>query len=372
MTRQRGLSARLKLTLSYAGVVLASGLLLLTVVWAFLLRYVPSVTVYVAEGYFPGRPDLIRAFAPAATMAMLFLLVVGLAGGWVLAGRMLAPLERITYVTRRVAKGSFERRIALEGRQDEFRELADAFDAMLGTVEAHVAEQRRFAANASHELRTPLAVTQTLLDVAQHSSDRDAAADLARLREMNTRAIELTEALLLLSRAGATVAEQDPFDLSLGAEEAAETLFSLASMRDVSIETSGTVAMVAGSPALLLQMTTNLVQNAVVHNLPSGGRVWVHTEQTPVAATLTVENTGPELSRELVATLTEPFVRGANRTRAEGPTGTGLGLSIVDRVVNAHRGVLALAPRQGGGLHVRVELPLVDPARAQYPVYPPA
>src|SRR5699024_5666006 len=144
-----------------------AGVLLLAVVWLFLLRYVPDRALYSQEGFVPGRSDLERAFFPAASWALAFLLVLGLVGGWVVAGRMLAPLSRITTATRVAATGSLAHRIRLPGRRDEFRELADAFDAMLARLEAHVGEQRRFAANASHELRTPLATTQALLEVAR-------------------------------------------------------------------------------------------------------------------------------------------------------------------------------------------------------------
>ena len=144
------------------------------------------------------RPLRPRCTASAATAAVVlaFLLVFGLVGGWLLAGRMLAPLTRITDATRLAATGSLSHRIRLEGRNDEFRELADAFDAMLARLEAHVAEQQRFAANASHELRTPLAITQTLLDVARNDPDRDTDELVDRLHAVNTRAIDLTEALL--------------------------------------------------------------------------------------------------------------------------------------------------------------------------------
>src|SRR4029079_17733330 len=142
-----------------------------------------------------------RAFAPTAAIVMTFLLVFGLLGGWLLAGRMLAPLNRITDATRIAANGSLTHRIELEGRQDEFRELADAVDTMLARLEAHVAEQQRFAANASHELRTPLAVSKAILDVARTDQSHGAGEIIDRLHAVNTRAIDLTEALLLLSRA---------------------------------------------------------------------------------------------------------------------------------------------------------------------------
>ncbi len=241
---------------------------------------------------------------------LAFLLVFGLVGGWLLAGRMLAPLARITDATRTAATGSLSHRIRLPGRRDEFRELADAFDAMLARLEAHVAEQQRFAANASHELRTPLAITQTLLDVARNDPNRDNGELVDRLHAVNTRAIDLTEALLLLSRADQRSFTREHVDLSLIAEEATETLLPLAEERGVTIETSGDMTPTIGSHALLLQLTTNLVHNAIVHNLPEQGTVWVTTSAHPERVVLTVENTGEKLTPQLVSTLAEPFQRG--------------------------------------------------------------
>jgi two-component system sensor histidine kinase VanS len=273
---------------------------------------------------------------------------------------MLAPLDRIADATRMATNGSLGHRIRMDGRSDEFRELADAFDAMLARLEAQVAEQQRFAANASHELRTPLAVTQTLLDVARKDPDRDNGELVDRLHVVNTRAIDLTEALLVLSRADQRTFVREPVDLSLLAEEATETLLPLAEHRGATIETSGDAAPTVGSPALLLQMTTNLVHNAIVHNLPDQGTVWVTTSVQPVGAVLTVENTGVQLAPQLVATLDEPFRRGSERIRSD-HAGVGLGLAIVKSIVHAHEGTLALAPRPDGGLRVTVQLPAYRP-----------
>ena len=181
---------------------------------------------------------------------LAFLLVFSLLGGWLLAGQMLAPLTRITDATRLAATGSLGHRIRLPGRSDEFRELADAFDAMLARLEAHVAEQQRFAANASHELRTPLAITQTLLDVARKDPNRDNGELVDRLHAVNTRAIDLTEALLLLSRADQRSFAREHVDLSLIAEEATETLLPIAEQRGLTIETSGDITPTIGSHAL--------------------------------------------------------------------------------------------------------------------------
>ncbi len=364
MARAPGLSVRIKLTLSYAGFVMLAGALLLGAVWVFLLRYVPrgeTVIVHGTHVYIsPGRGALLRDFAPAAAILLAFLLMFGLLGGWLLAGRMLAPLARITDATRLAITGSLSHRIRLPGRNDEFRELADSFDAMLIRLEAHDAEQRRFAANASHELRTPLAITQTLLEVARNDPSRGSGELVDRLQLVNTRAIDLTEALLLLGRADQKSFTPEHVDLSLVAEEATETLLPFAEKRGVIIEGFGETTPTVGSPTLLLQMATNLVHNAIVHNLPEHGAVWVTTSSDPGSVVLTVENTGDKLTPQLVSTLVEPFQRGSRRIRGS-HAGVGLGLAIVNSITQAHDGTLTLAPRAGGGLCVRVQLPVAPP-----------
>jgi two-component system sensor histidine kinase VanS len=352
MARAPGLSVRLKLTLSYAGFLMLAGALLLVAGYFSLSRGVHPGVIFMVRSH----ADLLRDFAPIAAAVMAFLLVFGLVGGWLLAGRMLAPLTRITDATRIAATGSLSHRIRLEGRNDEFRELADAFDTMLARVEAQVAEQQRFAANASHELRTPLAITQTLLDVARNDPDHDDAELLDRLHAVNRRAIDLTEALLLLSRADRRAFTREHVDLSLIAEEAAETLLPLAERRGLTIETSGDTTPAVGSGALLRQLSTNLLHNAIVHNLPGRGTVWVTTTAHSRRAVLTVENTGQTLTPEVVARLDEPFLRGTERVRAD-HAGVGLGLAIVDSITRAHDGTLTLTPRAAGGLRVTVQLP---------------
>jgi two-component system sensor histidine kinase VanS len=356
MHRRPGLSARLKLTLSYAGFLAVAGALLLSVVWVFLLRYVPDNSKGLL-GISPNRYLLEHTFAPAAAVAMVCLLVFGLLGGWILAGRMLAPLAQITDAARMAGNGSLSHRIRMKGRQDEFRELSDAFDSMLEQLESHVAEQRRFAANASHELRTPLAISRTLLDVARKDPTRDRDELIERLHAVNTRAIDLTEALLLLSRGDRGNFTRESVDLSLIAEEAAETLLPLAEQRRITLDVTGGTARTNGSAELLLRMVTNLVQNAIVHNLPAGGTVTVHTEEHGDTSVLRVENTGHPLPPELVPTLTEPFQRGAQRVRTDEHAGVGLGLAIVHSVVRAHDGTLDLTPRPTGGLLVTIRLP---------------
>jgi two-component system sensor histidine kinase VanS len=262
----------------------------------------------------------------------------------------------MTATTRQISERNLNERLALSGPRDELKDLADTIDGLLTRLEAHVGEQQRFAANASHELRTPLALTQTLLDVARTDPSRDSGALVDRLYEVNTRAIDLTEALLLLSRADQRSFAREHVDLSLMVEEAIETLLPLAEARGVTIEASGDTSPTSGSPALLRQLTTNLVHNAIVHNLPDHGTVWVTTSAYPGSVVLTVENTGEKLTPQLVATLAEPFQRGSQRIRADHP-GVGLGLAIVNSIAQAHNGTLALSPRTAGGLCATVHLP---------------
>jgi two-component system sensor histidine kinase VanS len=365
--RAPGLSVRFKLTLSYAGFLMLAGALLLATAWVFLLRYtrdeapgglVPNVIIRGDAA--TALRILFVVYGPVAAIVLVFLLVFGLLGGWILAGRMLAPLTHITDATRLAANGSLSHRIRLTGHRDEFRELADAFDSMLARLEAHVAEQQRFAANASHELRTPLAIMQTILDVARNDPNRDTGEIVDRLHALNTRAIHLTEALLLLSRANQRSFTREHVDLSLVAEEAIETLLPLAEKRGVTIESSGDAATTIGSRALLLQLTTNLVHNAIVHNLPEQGSVWVTTSVHPNRVVLTVENTGEKLTPQFVSTLGEPFHRGFERIRTD-HAGVGLGLAIVKSITQAHDGTLTLTPRAAGGLRVTVQLPAAPP-----------
>jgi len=352
MARPPGASVRLKLTLSYAGFLMLAGAVLLTAVYFSLSRGVHPGVIFLVQSH----TALLRYFAPVAAVVMTFLLVFGLLGGWLLAGRMLAPLTRIADAARIAADGSLSHRIRLEGRDDEFRQLADAFDGMLARLEAHVGEQQRFAANASHELRTPLAITQALLDVARNDPHRDNDELVDRLHAVNARAIGLTEALLLLSRADRRSFTREHVDLSLVAEEATETLLPLAEKRGVTLETSGDVTHTLGSHALLLQLATNLVHNAIVHNVAGRGSVQVTTAVRSNRAVLTVENTGETLAPEVAATMAEPFQRGSERRRTD-HAGVGLGLAIVKSITQAHEGTLALLPRAEGGLRVTVELP---------------
>jgi two-component system sensor histidine kinase VanS len=386
-------TVRLRLTLLYSGLFLVSGALLLAITY-LLFRQATGIDVIVPTGdrggsASPGalkhvlaNPEVARyvrhvaeqAFARAAHaqhddlhrllvrsgIALAIMTVVSIALGWLVAGRVLRPLRTMTATTRQISERSLNERLALSGPRDELKDLADTVDGLLARLEAHVAEQQRFAANASHELRTPLALTQTLLDVARNDPNRDTDELVDRLHAVNTRAIDLTEALLLLSRADRRSFTREHVDLSLMAEEAAETLLPLAERRGVSIEISGDMTPTIGSRALLLQMTTNLVHNAIVHNVPEHGTVSVTTSAHPNRVVLTVENTGEQLTPQLISMLAEPFQRGTERIRTDHP-GVGLGLAIVNSITRAHDGTLTLTPRAAGGLCVTVQLPAAPP-----------
>lgn len=356
--RAPGLSVRVKLTLSYAVFIVVVGAAVFALGF-LVLRFVPEGNLSSDSGAFaPARRDLIEAFVRYAWLTVAGLAVVGLAGGWIVAGLMLRPLTRITDAARAVRDGDLSRRVDLAGRRDELTDLADTFDAMLTRVGETLDEQERFAANASHELRTPLATMRTLLEVARAAPDAvDLPVLVHRLEVTNERAIRLTDALLALARVargGALAREAIDVGALVGSVVAEARPDAEAAGVDLAIATPA-VGLAEGDALLARQAVTNLVRNAVAHNTAAG---WVHVAVTDDrdAVVVDVVNTGPVLSRELVATLPEPFVRGAGRTR--GPAdGAGLGLAIVASIARAHRGRLELWPREGGGLHARLRLP---------------
>jgi two-component system, OmpR family, sensor histidine kinase VanS len=365
-------TVRLRLTLLYGGLFLVSGVTLFAIMY-LLFRQASGVNLIVSTGTPHGSPSpdaltelkytqLVRRSADElhqgllqAGIALAIMTVVSIALGWLVAGRVLRPLRAMTATTRRISEHNLNERLALSGPRDELKDLADTIDGLLTRLEVHVTEQQRFAANASHELRTPLATTQTLLDVARNDPDHDNGELVERLSAVNTRAIDLTEALLLLSRADQRSFTREHVDLALMAEEATETLLPLAEKRGVSIETSVAMTPTIGSHALLLQLTTNLVHNAIIHNLPAQGTVWVTTGVDAEGAVLTVENTGERLTPQMVSTLDEPFLRGSERIRTD-HAGVGLGLAIVKSITEAHDGTLTLTPRADGGLRVTAQL----------------
>ncbi|WKN46550.1 HAMP domain-containing sensor histidine kinase [Nocardioides sp. Arc9.136] len=360
--RRRGLSVRLRLTLSYAGFLVAAGALVTGVLFS-VLRFVPDdENLIVADDgrFVPDRSDLLGEAVPVALAGLAMLAVVGLLGGWILAGRMLRPLKELTDAAAAVSTGSLDHRVALAGPDDEFRRLADQFDRMLDQLQHSFEEQRRFTHHASHELRTPLAVTKTMLEVALMDPDGSGREHLlARLVEMNDRSIHILESLFRLARLERTDLETEPVDLAEVAAEAGRQTGTDPAAADAGVRVVWDLAAAPthGNRAMLVQLAVNLLQNAVTHNDVPAPTVWVRTcvDRSGVS-TLVVENTGVVLDEAAVATFTEPFVTGrAPSPNARWAAGSGLGLAIVASIARVHGARLDLQPRDGGGLRSVVE-----------------
>jgi signal transduction histidine kinase len=294
-------------------------------------------------------------------VAVLAISVVGVAGAYVVAGRALRPLHRVTATARRLSGETLDQRIHYDGADDEVAELAATFDAMLERLAGSFETQKRFVANASHELRTPLAVMRTEIDVTMSDPD----ADVNEYRRMSTvvrdaseRANALVEALLVLARteaqAGRRLVRKVPADLSTGVASALSSVQVETGRLGLSVETDLHPAPVVGDPSLLDRLAGNLIENAVRYNTLRG-RLWVRTSSDDEHATLVVGNTGFEVEQADLPGLFEPFRRGG-RERT-GVRGSGLGLSIVRAVCDAHGGTVTAVALTGGGLEVTVTLP---------------
>lgn len=360
--RRRQMSARLRLTLSYAAFLVLAGAATLFGVYV-VLRYVPNYPLTAANPQdspaVASRQEILDAVVGASAAILGGLALVGLGGGWLLAGWILRPLQDISEAARIAATGRLDHRIRLTRRGDEFGQLADDFDHMLERLHDAFLSQERFAANASHELRTPLAVTATMLDVARADPARRYDPELLeRLQITNRRAIELTEALLRLADANAVTAVAEPVELATLARVAVDEQGEEAARRQIELVAELAAAPLVGDRTLLAQLVGNLVQNAIRHNHP-GGTAWITTgiDADGSAVTLQVRNTGPTYTKEAAARLAEPFLRGSGRAaEPAGERGHGLGLALVARITDLHDGRLAIAPREGGGLVVTVTL----------------
>ncbi len=292
-------------------------------------------------------------------LALLGLAVAAFAFGYVMAGRVLSPLGRITRTARQVAGSDLHRRIELDGPDDELKELSDTFDEMLDRLDRAFTAQQRFVANASHELRTPLAINRTLLEV--QLSDPDASPELVQLGNTllatNERSEQLVEGLLLLARSDNELVDRKPVDLAEVAGQAVEQVRGEAQRQGVELHGKRPQVIVQGNGVLLERIALNLVQNAIRYNVPEDGWVRVDTESRPGQAVLVVENTGPVVPAYEIDNMFEPFRRLRNeRTRSD--KGVGLGLSIVRSVARAHGGHVVAEPRESGGLVMRVTIPV--------------
>jgi hypothetical protein len=340
---------RLRLTLVYVGLLVAATTIILALSWWLLSRHLertlPDVYAH----------DVLRQLATQYGLAVAGSALLALGVGWLAAGRVLAPLRAIATTARRVSEDRLDARVRLDGPDDEVRELATAFDAMLDRLSGAVDAQRRFVANASHELRTPLTVMRT---EAEEALD-DPSATPARLREVATTVVEATDrterlldGLLVLAATTRGVRRDDPVDLAGVARRAVHATELEASVAGVRLRAALSPVPVSGDEALLERLAGNLLENAVRHGTP-GGDVRLVVHRRDGEAVLAVENGGDRIDPAALARLTQPFER-LGRSRARG---TGLGLSIVAAVAEAHGGTLRLDARPAGGLEAEVRLP---------------
>ena len=379
--RARRLTIRARLTLTYAGLVTGSGAVLIALVYLYMRRFevpvseAPVVGTDESDGSIYLRITLLSEFLNTmlgiSLGALVLLALLSGAVGWVVAGRMLAPLSTMNEAAKQAASGDLSRRLALAGPRDEIRDLADTYDHMLDSLESSLATYRRFAANASHELRTPLATAQTMIDVAL--ADPGASADqlrslAKRLRETNQANVETVDALLDLAEAQSGDIYREEVDLGEVVSTVLAQLAPEAAEREVTLPAApGDVVVVEGDPVLLRQAVSNLLRNAVRHNVPGGG-IDLELARADGRARLRLSNGGPLVPAERLASLREPFVRGAGRGRTRG-AGHGLGLAIVSAVATAHDGVLELSANPSGGLSAVLDLPVRadSPERAAPP-----
>ncbi|MGW2521378.1 sensor histidine kinase [Streptomyces sp. NPDC001617] len=381
---------RIRLTLLYGGMFLIAGILLLSIIYLLAAQALhegsgqsfqvsgtginitsptcPKLNQATTNDEFNSiltscesvqRQHALDDLLSRSLLALLGLAVIAFAFGYAMAGRVLSPLGRITRTARAVAGSDLSRRIELDGPDDELKELADTFDDMLERLQRAFTAQQRFVGNASHELRTPLAINRTLLEV--HLSDPGAPVELQQLGKTllatNERSEQLVEGLLLLARSDNQIVERKPVDLAEVASQAVDQVHAEAEAKGVVIRGEQKPAVVQGNGVLLERIALNLVQNAVRYNVPEGGWVEVTTEVQHGQAVLVVSNTGPVVPAYEIDNLFEPFRR-LRTERTGSDKGVGLGLSIVRSVARAHGGHISAQPREGGGLVMRVALPI--------------
>jgi signal transduction histidine kinase len=380
---------RIRLTLLYGGMFLIAGILLLSIIYLLTAQALSVRDVLpfkIVRGEVDPTTDWCllprsgtgeqfdRAVAAClqrqremvlddmlrrSLFALLGLSIIAFAFGYAVAGRVLSPLGKITRTARQVAGSDLTRRIELDGPDDELKELADTFDEMLDRLERAFTAQRRFVANASHELRTPLAINRTLLEV--HLSDPGAPVELQQLGRTllatNERSEQLVEGLLLLARSDNQIVERKPVDMAEVATRAVDQVRAEAEEQGVELRGECAPAVVQGNGVLLERIALNLMQNAVRYNLPEGGWVHVTTDIQHGEAVLVVSNTGPVVPAYEIDNLFEPFRR-LRQERTGSDKGVGLGLSIARSVARAHGGRIIAEPREGGGLDMRVTLPV--------------
>jgi len=380
------LTLRARLTLVYGGLFVAGGILMLVLTYSLVAQSTPGQggMSYIGKqpldgGQLPTPEDAVLSENYQVILASevwddalgaignqgslaLFLVSLGtIALGWLIAGRMLRPLQRVTDAAARIAEApaadrGLHERIKVKGPRDELRELAETFNRMLERLDLSFDGQRSFISNASHELRTPLTVTRALLEVAVHR--QGASVEVRQLGEtlleVNARHERLIEGLLLLMRSDRELAERSYVDLA----DVAEHVVAQVPDRGVSVTAECEEAATLGEPVLLERLVQNLVENAVRYNVPEDGWVRVATRTGEDGrAVLEVANSGPLVPQFEVGGLFEPFRRLGTERMATASKGAGLGLSIVRAIARAHGGEVAAKARPEGGLEVTVTLP---------------
>ncbi len=359
-------TARLRLTLLYSGMFLTLGTLVIVCIYVVFVA-TGAVRMSSAVSVAPGPDAIVRRVVAqgqhdadiarllAASWVVLALSAIGSAVlGWFISGRVLRPVREITSKARTISAGSLQRRLALSGPDDEFRQLGDTLDDLLARLQASFESQRRFVANASHELRTPLTVDRAVLGVALADPNADAASLRAACEELLASGIEqerFLESLLTLATSERGLERREPIELSA---LAADVLGSV-HPRAVTIDAELHLAPTTGDPALVQRLIANLIDNAIEHNV-DGGRVEVTTTTTGDVALVSITNTGPRISPAEAERLLEPFYRGDATRAADGTGHHGLGLSIVRAIAHAHDASLSVEPRPDGGLTVTVGL----------------
>lgn len=296
-----------------------------------------------------GTQEILQLLLTTSLIVFGVVLVAGVFVCWIVAGRVLRPIEKITQAARQAAAGSLDHRIALDGPDDEFQRLASTFDDMLERLDLSFQAQRRFSANASHELRTPLATTQAILDVALLDPESVDPETLTRkLRETNTRNIETIESLLALSDAQSGTMARNRIDLDDVSREVVASTCAAAAERGILVHTTILASPVVGDPTLVRLLLSNLVGNAIRYNVV-GGDVWL----TVSDGRIRLANTGAVISAADLPRLTEPFFRSAGRVAGS----HGLGLALVDAIATGHGATLDIAAPPTGGLVIEVEFP---------------
>jgi signal transduction histidine kinase len=300
-----------------------------------------------------ARDAALSTVLRSSAVAVVLLATLSIAVGWWVAGRVLRRLHRITATARELSWRDLRQRLNMGGPDDELKELADTFDAMLSRLDQAFDAQRRFAGNAAHELRTPLAIERAAIQIGLHDPTPEQLREVRQqLLETNQRAERLLDGLVLLAQSDNGLATREPVDLATIIAATVESFQEVAVANEVTVQVDARSTVVAGDAGLLEQLVGNIVQNAVRYNHP-GGQVQVRTI-TP--AGLEVSNTGPVVPADTVDRLFEPFHRGGP-DRVGSANGAGLGLSIVRTIATAHAGEVSAVPNPAGGLTVRVTLP---------------